>query len=156
MKAANLSFITALALGALIAIAPTSKAQDDKDSAKPSTPQAGRQRVRRAPGQAQFNRIASELKLSDDQKNQLRPIFQEENKKLQELRQDTTLTAKDRRDQVRKTREQYLAKIKEHLTPDQVEQFKKLRQEGARVPRQAAPSSKPESKPAAPAQTDKS
>src|SRR4051812_42261630 len=114
MKPAQFSLITAVALGTLVAFVPLSRSQDSKDATKPDRPPAA-QRERRpgGPGGAQaFDRLAERLKLTDDQKTKLKPIFTEETTKMRDLRQDTNVTAEQRREKVRELREQYLAKIK--------------------------------------------
>ncbi len=147
MNLSKSSLITALTL-AFLAVAPMTRGQDSKDQksdAKPERPAAG-QRERRGPGGANsFERVAERLKLTDEQKTKLQPIYQEEISKLRDLRQDTALTAEQRRDKVRELREQYLAKMKPILTTEQFEELKKSREggmgRGPRGPRQGGESS---------------
>jgi Spy/CpxP family protein refolding chaperone len=138
MKAVKLSFMTAVALSTLVALAPLSRGQDskdNKDTAKPDRPPAGQPQRRGGGGAQAFDRIAERLKLTDDQKTKLQPIFQEEMTKMRDLRQDTTLTAEQRREKVRELREQYLAKMKPTLTTEQFDQLKKMREQAPRGPR---------------------
>lgn len=121
---------TAAALGLLVAFAPMSRAQQNDDNARRERPAAG-QRERRGAGPAgenAFNRMAEQLKLTDEQKAKLQPLYREELTKLRELRQDTALTPEQRREKTRTIREQYLGKMKEVLKPDQFEQLKKMRE----------------------------
>jgi hypothetical protein len=138
MKLAKLSLITAMTLGTLVALTATSRAEDAQDTPKSADQPAAHQRQRRN-AQSQFEHMAAQLKLSDDQKTKLQPIVQEEAKKLKELREDTTLDAKQRRAKVREVRDGYTAKIKPILTSDQFEQYKKLRTQSPNRP--AAPKS---------------
>jgi Spy/CpxP family protein refolding chaperone len=136
MKLAKRSLLTAVALGMLVAMAPFTRAQDnnsDNNNSSPKPPATG-QRARRGGGQNQFQRIADQLKLTDEQKTKLQPIFQEEATKLRDVRQDTNLSAEQKRDKSREIRDQYNAKIKPVLTADQYDQFKKLRQGGGGRP----------------------
>jgi hypothetical protein len=122
--------ITAAALGLLVAFAPMSRAQQNDDNARRERPAAG-QRERRGAGPAgenAFNRMAEQLKLTDEQKGKLQPLYREELTKLRELRQDTALTPEQRREKSRTLREQYLGKMKEVLKPEQFEQLKKMRE----------------------------
>ncbi|MHC1763501.1 MAG: hypothetical protein AB9869_04225 [Verrucomicrobiia bacterium] len=129
MKMIKLNAITVAALGALVAFAPISRAQT-ADTANQERPAAG-QPQRRAAGPAgenAFNRMAEQLKLTDEQKAKLQPIFREEMTKLRELRQDTSLTREQRTEKTRTIREQYLAKMKPELKAEQFEQLKKMRE----------------------------
>src|SRR5690349_16668839 len=99
MKPAKLSLIIALALGTFVALAPPVRAQDNSsdtssDAAPKSEKATSKVRVRRQ-GQNQVDQLATQLKLNDEQKTKLQPVLQEERKKLAELRQDSTLNAKD-------------------------------------------------------------
>jgi Spy/CpxP family protein refolding chaperone len=75
--------------------------------------------------------MAERLKLTDDQKAKLRPIYQEEMTKTREVRQDTSLTTEQRRDKMRDLRQEYLGKMKPILTADQYDDLKKMREQGA-------------------------
>jgi hypothetical protein len=112
---------------AATAWAPLSRAQDStKETSKPDQT-AGTAAQRRAGAQAQFENMATQLKLSDDQKAKLKPIVQEEAKKLREIRQDTAMNTQEKRAKVRELRDEYTAKIKPVLTAEQFDQYKKLR-----------------------------
>jgi Spy/CpxP family protein refolding chaperone len=136
MKVSHVSFL-ALILGALVTLAPNSRGQDSpdaKDASKPDRPAAGQRERRGGPGgggAAQIERISERLKLTDEQKTKLQPILREEAAKLRELRQDNSLSREQMRDKAREVREQYLAKMKPILSEEQLDQFKKMRQEGA-------------------------
>jgi Spy/CpxP family protein refolding chaperone len=132
MKSSQNRFILLIA-ASLLAWAPSSSAQEERpaqDQPRRERP-AGGERERRGPagGANRFEQIAERLKLNDDQKGKLRPIFTEETTKLRELRQDTTLTQEQRRTKTREIREQYLGKMKPILTTEQFEQLKKIREE---------------------------
>jgi periplasmic protein CpxP/Spy len=132
MKLARISVLAALALSGLVAFAPLLRAQDSKDDSTKNTPSQSTcgQRPRRTNQQNQFDRMAQQLKLTDEQKTKLQPIVKEENTKLRELRQDTSLTTEQRREKSRELRDQYTAKIKPILTAEQFEQYKKMGQQG--------------------------
>jgi periplasmic protein CpxP/Spy len=152
MKVSRVSFLAALVLGALVAIAPNSRAQDSKDTAKPDKPPAGQPQRRNGAGgggAAQLDRIAERLKLTDDQKTKLQPILREEASKLRELRQDTSLSREQMRDKAKVIREQSTAKIKPILSAEQFADLKKMREEqatrggGQRGPRQGGDAKPP-------------
>ncbi len=130
MKNIKLNVITMAALGALVAFAPISRAQPADSNANRERPSAG-QRERRGAGPAgenAFNRMAEQLKLTDEQKAKLQPIYREEMTKLRELRQDTSLTREQRTEKTRAIREKSLAKMKPELKAEQFEQLKKMRE----------------------------
>ncbi|MFO1500903.1 MAG: hypothetical protein U1G07_21365 [Verrucomicrobiota bacterium] len=128
MKLSRVSLIVAVL--ATVLTAPLSRAQDNKDIAKPERPAARERRPGGGAGGAnQFDRIAERLKLSDEQKTKLQPIFREEMTKLRDLRQDTALTAEQRREKVRTIREEYFGKMKPILTTEQADQLKKMREQ---------------------------
>lgn len=139
MKATKLSWIAALTLGSLIIAAPISRAQDKPEGdAKPKAERRERPN-RPAPGARAGGRadsIASELNLSDDQKDKLKAIHKDEADKLKALREDTNLSQEDRRAKAREARQGIVGKVKEILNADQFEKWQKARQAGG--PRRGA------------------
>jgi Spy/CpxP family protein refolding chaperone len=129
--------MTALALGAWVALTPMGRCEDnkDKDTTDQNSPAVGKSVAKSR--QSQIDRMTEQLKLTDEQKTKLQPILKEETSKLRELRQDTNLTAEQRRDEVRELRTQYFAKVKPILSTEQFEQFKKSQQQTGRGPRGA-------------------
>jgi hypothetical protein len=150
MKSPKISLISALALGALIAFTPASRAQDQKDTTKPSTPSAtpppSTQRPPRRGGANSFDTFAERLKLNDDQKTKIQPLFREEATKIRDIRQDTSLKPDEVREKIKTTREDYMAKMKPILTTEQYDQLKTMRQQAGqrgRSPRQGGDASAP-------------
>jgi Spy/CpxP family protein refolding chaperone len=116
-------------LGAFLALSPSAPAddqkKDDKPAAKPER-QALSSRVDR------LQQVAQELKLTDDQKEKLKPVLREQTKKVRELRQNEDLSRLDRLGKFREIRQGTEEKIKPILTPEQLEKWKELRSEGPR------------------------
>jgi len=142
MKVSQMSLLAALALGALVAIVPTSRAQDSKDAPKPATPPSGQRQRSGGGGANQMERLTERLKLTEDQQAKLKPIVTEETGKLRDLRNDTSLSSDQRREKAKELREQYLAKMKPILSTEQFDQLKKMREQargqgGPRPPRQS-------------------
>jgi Spy/CpxP family protein refolding chaperone len=79
-------------------------------------------------GQAGFDRIAEQLKLTDDQKPKVKAILEDQRKKMGELRQDTSLSQEDRRAKMQTIRENTATQMKAILTPDQFDQWQKINQ----------------------------
>jgi periplasmic protein CpxP/Spy len=120
MRIPNAGLAAAIAIGAFVATSTVTFAQE--------RPGAGQ---RERAGQPQIDRLAEQLKLTDEQKTKLQAVLREEATKMRELRQDTDLTAEQRRERVQKLREQTLAKVKPILPEDKFEQYKKLREQAA-------------------------
>lgn len=123
MKTNRLSLMTVMALGSLVAFGPMAKAEDS--DAKPAAHGKGKAGARHA----QANPIVGELNLTDDQKVKVKPIFQEEAKKLKELRQDTNLSKQDKMAKLKSIHADTDAKLQPILTPEQLEKLSKARQE---------------------------
>ena len=117
-------------LGSLMALAPASRAADnDAKPGEAATPARGAVRDR-------LQQVAEQLKLTDDQKEKLKPIFKEQATKLRELRDNKDLSREDRMAKVKEIRESLAAKMKPILTPEQLDKWNKLRSEGPRRRRQ--------------------
>jgi periplasmic protein CpxP/Spy len=126
MRIKHAALIAALAIGAIITLSPSTFAQ------QADRPGAGQ---RERAGQPQIERIAEQLKLTEEQKKKLETVLREEMTAMREVRQDTNLSAEQRREKVQKLREQTLAKVKPILPAEKLEQFKKMREDAAARPR---------------------
>ena len=76
-----------------------------------------------------FQRIAAELQLTEAQKQELKPILQDEAQKLKNVRAETGLSRRQKRAQLIQIRQDLLARVKPILTPDQLAKWQKLRAE---------------------------
>ena len=110
----KLSLVAALAVGGLLACATITSAQDAPKKKGPSVEQ-------------RVDRMNTALNLTADQKTKVTALFEDSQKKMRELRQDTSLSQEDRRDKMRSMREAEDKKLKEILTPDQWEKWQKER-----------------------------
>jgi Spy/CpxP family protein refolding chaperone len=123
--------VAVLLLGGLIALSPLTQAAEKVD--KPAT-------TKKAGGQKQNadQLLAEKLKLNADQQEKLKPILQEERKKMGEIRKKTELEPKQMREERRKVQEETLAKIKESkiLTEEQFAQLKEIRSQRPRAKKQ--------------------
>jgi hypothetical protein len=146
MKVSQRSFFLSLTIISLLAFASLARGDDTQPPPKTEQPATPSQRTRRG-GAAGFDHLAAQLKLSAEQKSKLRPLLQDESKKLRTLRQDTNLTSKDRRTQIRETRAATDEQAKLFLSKDQFAEFLKLRsgshaKASATGPKLAPPDSK--------------
>lgn len=124
MKVNKLALISMLA-GGILTFSPAARSADDKPAdSKPV-------KARSARGE-RLQQVAEQLKLTDEQKEKLKPIFQEEAKKLRELRNDKDLSRQDRITRIREIREDLNGKIKPVLTAEQLETWNKIRTERPR------------------------
>ncbi len=116
MKIAKISVITALVAGSLLACATLATAQDAKESKKGRGPSV----------QQRLDQMSEQLNLTDAQKPKVKAVLEENAKKMQELRGDTSLSQEQRREKMQAMREEQTKKFKEILTPEQYEKYQKM------------------------------
>jgi Spy/CpxP family protein refolding chaperone len=127
MKTYKLSLIAALALGGLMACASLATAQDNKDS------KGGAGQGRRGMNIDQrMERLTTELSLTDAQKPKVKAVLEDTQKKMRELRDDSSLSQEQRREKFTALREDESKALKPILTPEQMEKYKNLPQQGRR------------------------
>jgi len=130
MKANKLGFAGVLALSGLIAFSSVSFAQTNNP---PQSPPAGaggpggRGGPRMTPDE-RLKQLSEALSLTKDQEAKIKPILQDEAKKMQAVRDDTALSQADRRAKTREISDESTKKIQEVLTPEQKEKYAKLPQ----------------------------
>ena len=78
----------------------------------------------------ELQRMDKALKLTDDQKNQIKPILEDRQQKMQSLRSDTSLSEQGRWGKVRSIREESNSKIRNLLNDDQKKKFDEMPQHG--------------------------
>ena len=99
-------------------------------SANAQEPPAGEhmgQRHRMTPDE-ELQRLDKSLKLSDDQKSQIKPILEDRQKKMVDLRSDSSLSREDRMGKMRSIMEDSNGKIRNVLNDDQKKQFDEMQQ----------------------------
>src|SRR5215470_907775 len=97
--------------------APPSGAQSSASTARPSTPQSGN-------GQS----IDQELQLSDDQKQKIAAVVDDENRQIESVRNDNSLSLEQKQQKVLAIRQAGSPKIKAILTPEQLEKLAAIQQ----------------------------
>jgi Spy/CpxP family protein refolding chaperone len=118
MKMTKVSLIAALALGGLLASTTVSLAQDNATNNPARRGRPGMMGV-----EPRLEHLTKELSLTDAQKPKVKAILEASQKKLQELRADTSLSQEDRRTKMRTIMEDQNKEIKALLTPEQLEKF---------------------------------
>jgi len=121
--------MASLALGSLLILSPAGRAQDNPPSTNRPPPGAG------APGGRRGNPLdamKTQLSLTDDQVEKLKPIYKEQRDKLQALRSDTTLSREDMMAKRKELQAALSDKVKDILTPDQFAKWQKMPQNRGR------------------------
>lgn len=113
--------IATLVAGSLFAGSLALQAQDT-----PQNPPAGASPGAHARPNAE--QIAKDLGLTDDQKAKVKAAMEEQQAAMKALHENTTLSKEDKRTQMKALRESFLAKMKEILTPEQLEKWQKAMQ----------------------------
>ena len=116
----RLSLIAALALGGLLAFSTIAMAADaDTKAAR----KAGKNRFS---VEQRLEKMSTDLKLTDEQKPKVKTVLEETSKSMQGLRE---VPQDERRAKMQSIREKEVTKLKEILTPDQMEKYKKVQEE---------------------------
>jgi len=128
MKATRISLIAALIAGVLVAYTPTVTAQDAKESKpapKREAPPGGQGGQRAEAAKERLNKLAEDLKLTDDQKTKVEAAMKEQQEKMRGLR-DPNATREDRQEKMKTAREEMTRKMKEILTAEQFAKWEKM------------------------------
>jgi Spy/CpxP family protein refolding chaperone len=155
MKSTKTLFLTALAVGSLLAFGTVANAGDTTNNPPPAPPAGG------PPpggpgmrGQAGFDRMAEQLNLTAEQKPKVQSILDTQRQKIRELRQDpnfNSLSQEDRRAKMKAIQDTTVAQMKAVLTADQFQKWQDMQsQMRQRRPSGPPPSGNPP--PAAPPQ----
>jgi Spy/CpxP family protein refolding chaperone len=135
MKLNKTLMIAALIAGSVFAADYAVRAQDSTNTPPAARPPAG---PGARGGRMNFDNIATQLALTDDQKTKAKPIFEDMQKQMADLRTDTTMSPADRRAKYQEIREGTTTKLKDILTPEQFAKWQKMgaprRPAGAGVP----------------------
>jgi len=121
-------FLTAALAGTMIAAGIPVVAQTATDSQSTTAQQAqdeGRHHHHR-------NRLAymsKKLNLTQDQQNQLKPIFQKQHQQAKSIWQDTSLTKDQKKEKMKALRQETMAQVNPILTPEQQQQWQQMREQ---------------------------
>lgn len=112
-----------LTLAAVVAaglLAGTALQAQDAPKDKPPGAQGGPGSMH---GRPNFDQLAKDLNLTEDQKTKLKAALDEQQTKMKALREDTSVAQADKRAKAKEIREATQAKIKEILTPEQLKKW---------------------------------
>lgn len=126
MKTPRIGLMAALLTGALLAAPTLSRAQDDNKPERPRRPAGGIGLGQ----QERLDKLAEELKLTEDQKKKVAEAQKAHFEKLREIRQDSSLGQEERREKFRAAMEEFNKKMKEILTTEQYEKWQQMRPQG--------------------------
>jgi periplasmic protein CpxP/Spy len=121
MKMHKVSLMAALVAGALVALAPTLRAQDKKPARPEGGPPAGQ---RGEMAKERLAKLSEELSLTADQKTKVEAAMKEQAETMRGLRD---ATQEERREKMQAARKGFDAKMKGILTADQYTKWEKLR-----------------------------
>jgi Spy/CpxP family protein refolding chaperone len=124
--------LPALLCGTLIALTPALRAQDSGATTSGSSSTAaggGKGGGRGFSVDDQLARLTKALTLTDDQQAKIKPILEDEHKKIQALFQDQSVQKADKQSKMKDIRDAANTAIKAILTPDQSTKYDQLLQE---------------------------
>ena len=101
-----------------------------QDSSQPATTTAGPKHLRGDWAEHKLKRLSKRLNLTDDQKEKLKPILQDEDRQLTTLESDSTLSAEQKRRKAREIRMSSKSQMDAILTPEQKEKIPGRRARG--------------------------
>jgi len=76
----------------------------------------------------ELQRMDKQLKLTDDQKKQIKPILEDRQQKMESLRSDTSMSPEDRRTKMRSIFQDSNSKIRDVLNEDQKKKFDEMQE----------------------------
>jgi Spy/CpxP family protein refolding chaperone len=123
MKSTKTLFLTALAVGSLLAFGTVANAGDTTNT-PPSAPPAGAP----PPGGPGMRGQAGleQLNLTDDQKPKVKAILEDQRKKMGDLRQDTSLSREDKMAKRKAIQDDTATQMKAVLTADQFQKWQDM------------------------------
>jgi hypothetical protein len=114
------SLLIALAIGSLVAFSATVQAAGKNKTEASATQTAGK-----GAKADQLKTMAEKLQLTDAQKEQIKPILQDETQKLKEIRKET-LSKQEKTAKIRDTKQATSDKLKPILTENQLAQWTEM------------------------------
>jgi Spy/CpxP family protein refolding chaperone len=131
MKLNKTLMMAALIAGSTFAADMAARAQDSTNKPAAVAPPGG---PGARGGRMNFDNVATQLALSDDQKTKAKPVFEEMMKKMADVRKDDSVKGADRAAKNKEIRDDATTKLKDILTPEQLEKWQKLFQQRGRRP----------------------
>ena len=121
--------IAALVAGNLFVCNLALRAADTNTPPPGAPPSGARPGMRGGPS---LEQLTQQLNLTDEQKPKVKAILDDRDKKVAEIRGDSSLSTEDRRTKMQSLREEVNTKLKGVLTPEQYDKWQKMSQRGRR------------------------
>ena len=124
MKFGTLSFALLLFFACTVA----TRAQDagTQESKAQAQTEAGPHHGQRA---NQLERLSKELNLTDEQKEKVKPILDEQTKQMHATQEDASLNQEQKRDKMKQIHQTTHSQINDILTPEQQKKFAELKEQ---------------------------
>lgn len=135
MKINKLRIFAVLTASCLIGLTPVLRADDSPTTPPPAAGGGTNGPGGRANMRAAMDKFLTEIKATDEQKEKLKTLFKERNEKMKTLRDDTSLSADERKAKRKEIADATNAKVKDVLSADQYtkyEEFIKTQRPGGR------------------------
>jgi Spy/CpxP family protein refolding chaperone len=122
-----------IALGAAMlatgAMAQTSST-DQSNNSTATQPEQGKHHFgRRHHGGMNMKKMAEKLNLSQQQQDQLKPIFEKQHEQMRAIWQDNSLSKDQKKEKMQALRQDFQTQINGVLTPDQQQQWQQMREQ---------------------------
>ena len=117
-------------LAAALLLAGSLALAQDSNQSVPTQPGAKYDQRRRDQAEDRLRRMSKELNLTDDQKEKIRPILEDEAQQMKTVQSDNSLTDQQRRKKMREIHKTFEPQVQAVLTPEQREKFKNMKHEG--------------------------
>ena len=123
--------VTRLFVAVLVVVfcASNVMARDANEPNKPKHKMRDQQRVMKDRTEMRLTEMTKRLDLTKEQQETIKPILQDENKQIEEVIKDQTLTREQKQPKVQEIRKATMAKIEAQLTPEQKEKFQKQQEQ---------------------------
>lgn len=147
MKFSRASWIVTVTLSGMLASSAFAQAEKKEDKPAPQPPAVG---TKVSPRADRLASMTESLKLTDAQREKIKPILEDETKQIKALREDQSVAKENRMTKYREIRKATHDKIRPILNPEQAKQWDSNRGViGARPPAPApAPAPAPGAAPA--------
>lgn len=119
--------ITAALAGTMIAAGLPVAAQTATDTQ--NTTQQAQNEGRHHHHRNRLAYMSKKLNLTQDQQNQLKPIFQKQHQAAKAIWQDTSLTKDQKKEKMKALRQETMAQVSPILTPEQQQQWQQMREQ---------------------------
>jgi Spy/CpxP family protein refolding chaperone len=112
----------------LMSVGPTSHALQTAPAAQEHSAMGG-STMGPMTAEARLKMLTEKLNLTEDQQAKLKPILEDQSKRMKALHDDTSLTPTDKQAKMKEIHESSIEKFNTILTPEQQTKWKQMRQE---------------------------